>query len=144
MKKLTLILTVALSFVTMTAHARDDVNRYSIQELLITEKAKEVLNPDIQLFFGTQTTPKVEKTYGEVTTNKKTNAFMKSDREACEWVMLSALIALQDRAVAEGMNAVSGIESFYKKREFISETQFECGNGAIMAGVALKGTLVKI
>ena len=57
--------------------------------------------------------------------------------------MLSALKALQQRAVKEGMDAVVGIESNYKKRHFVSETEFECGAGALMAGVALKGTLVK-
>jgi uncharacterized protein YbjQ (UPF0145 family) len=57
--------------------------------------------------------------------------------------MLSALKALQERAVREGMDAVVNIESNYKNRQFSSETEFECGAGAIMAGVALKGTLVK-
>ena len=41
------------------------------------------------------------------------------------------------------MDAVVNIESNYKNRQFSSETEFECGAGAIMAGVALKGTLVK-
>ena len=68
---------------------------------------------------------------------------MKSDKEACEWVMLSALKALQQRAITENMDAVVNIESNYKHRHFASETEFECGAGALMAGVALKGTLVK-
>jgi hypothetical protein len=41
------------------------------------------------------------------------------------------------------MDAVVNIESNYKNRQFSNETEFECGAGAIMAGVALKGTLVK-
>lgn len=140
MKKL--ILTALLTILNTSAHARDDVGKYSIAKLLETSKAKEVLL-DVPLYFSTQKHKTIAKKYGEVSTNKKTNAFMKSDTEACEWVMLSALKALQERAVREGMDAVVNIESNYKKRHFASETEFECGAGAMMAGVALKGTLVK-
>ncbi|WP_316247576.1 hypothetical protein [Pseudoalteromonas sp. BZK2] len=58
--------------------------------------------------------------------------------------MLSALKALQERAVREGMNAVVNIQSYYKKREFVSQTEYQCGAGTFIAGVALKGTLVKL
>jgi uncharacterized protein YbjQ (UPF0145 family) len=140
MKKL--ILALVLTALTTSAYARDDISKYPIAKLLESSKAKEALL-DIPLYFGTQKHKAVTKKYGEVSTNKKTNAFMKSDTEACEWVMLSALKALQERAVREGMDAVVNIESNYKNRQFSSETEFECGAGAIMAGVALKGTLVK-
>ncbi len=139
MKKL--ILTLILTILTTSAYARDDIGKYSIAKLLETSKAKEALL-DIPLYFSTQKHKSVAKKYGEVSTNKKTNAFMKSDTEACEWAMLSALKALQERAKREGMDAVINIESNYKKRHFASETEFECGAGAVMGGVALKGTLV--
>lgn len=140
---LSLIALLACSALTTTsAYARDDVAKFSVAELLKTEKAKNALL-DVPVYFATQKHKSVAKTFGEVSTNKKTNAFMKSDKEACEWVMLSALKALQQRAVKEGMHAVVGIESNYKKRHFVSETEFECGAGVLMAGVALKGTLVK-
>lgn len=140
MKKL--ILALVLAALTTSAYARDDINKYPIAKLLESSKAKEALL-DIPLYFSTQKHRAITKKYGEVSTNKKTNAFMKSDTEACEWVMLSALKALQERAIREGMDAVVNIESNYKNRPFASETEFECGAGAIMAGVALKGTLVK-
>jgi len=145
MKKLTLTLLAFIactSLTTTSAYARDDISKFSVAELLKTEKAKNALL-DVPVYFATQKHKAVAKTFGEVTTNKKTNAFMKSDKEACEWVMLSALKALQKRAQKEGMDAVVNIESNYKKRQFASETEFECGAGALMAGVALKGTLVK-
>ncbi|WP_088332623.1 excinuclease ABC subunit A [Lacimicrobium sp. SS2-24] len=128
--------------ISFSATARDTVHQYPVQELLSSTKAKEALH-DVPLFFGSQKHPEVLKTYGEVMSNRKTNAFLKSDREACEWVMLGALKSLQERAKKEGMDAVVGIESYYKKREFVSETEYECGAGALMAGVTLKGTLVK-
>ena len=142
MKRIFVTLTLLATFVASSAYARDDIAKYSIAELLATSKAKEALL-DVPLYFATQKHKAVSKTYGEVSTNKKTNAFMKSDLEACQWVMLSALKALQERAVRENMDAVANIESNYKKRHFASETEFECGAGAVMAGVALKGTLVK-
>jgi len=125
------------------SYARDSVAQFSVKDLLATGKAKSALT-DIPLYFGNSKTPKVNEKYGEVTSNKKTNAFMKSDEEACQWAMLSALKSLQQRAQKEGMNAVINIQSYYKRHEFISETKFECGAGNVMAGVTLKGTLVKI
>ena len=144
LKTLLVLLASTLFLFSFNAQAKDDVGKYSIESLLKSSKAKEVLLADVDLYFGEQSYPKAAETYGEVMSNKKTNAFMKSDTEACEWVMLSALIALQERAKREGMNAVVNIQSYYKKRDFISATEFECGAGNIMAGVTLKGTLVEI
>ncbi|XQW84888.1 excinuclease ABC subunit A [Thalassotalea piscium] len=129
---------------SLNVQAKDDVGKYPIEPLLKSSKAKKVLLDDIALYFGEQSYPKSTETYGEVMSNKKTNAFMKSDSEACEWVMLSALIALQERAKKEGMNAVVNIQSYYKKHDFVSTSEFECGAGHLLAGVTLKGTLVKI
>ena len=79
-----------------------------------------------------------------VTTSQKTNAFNKSDEEACRWVLQSALIRLQDAAKAAGANAVVDIASNYKNKEYKDATKYECHAGAIMAGVALKGKLASI
>ena len=143
MKLIYSVLLAAAAMSATSASARDDIGKYPIQSLLETSKAKDALL-DIPLYFADQSYGSESSKYGEVITNKKTNAFNKSDREACEWVMLSALKALQERAVKEGMNAVVNIQSYYKKREFVSSTEYECGAGALMAGVALKGTLVKL
>ena len=39
--------------------------------------------------------------------------------------------------------SVVGLERFYKKVPFSSETEFECHAGALVAGVALRGQPVK-
>lgn len=144
MKTSKLLLTLFISLVVATsAQARDDRLKFKIQPLLESTKAKDALL-SVSLHFAENSPTKFEKKYGEVTTNKKTNAFMKSDQEACEWAMLSALKALQERAVREGMTDVINITSNYKNQAFSSTTEFECGAGAVMAGVALKGTLVQI
>lgn len=77
-------------------------------------------------------------------TNKKTNAFNKSDEVACEWVAQSAIISLHQAAKNAGANAVTNIVSFYKKNERTDAKTYECHAGALMAGVALKGDLAKV
>jgi uncharacterized protein YbjQ (UPF0145 family) len=106
--------------------------------------AKEKLDGSVKFFFGDQKTPKVLAKLGSDVTNLKTNAFGKSDEVACNWVFLSAMVALETRAKTLGANAVVNIKSYYKRNEFSSATEFECHAGAIMAGVALKGDFVKI
>jgi uncharacterized protein YbjQ (UPF0145 family) len=81
---------------------------------------------------------------GEFATNKKTNAFGKSDLEACQHVFLSAVIELQERARKEGGNAVINIKSNYKNEVRESATEFTCGAGAVIAGVALTGEVVTL
>ena len=129
---------------SICAYARDDHNIYPLEDALNTPEAKGKLDPSIRLYFGKQKYPKVLSEFGEWKTNKKTNAFNKSDKEACEWVFLSAVLELQERAQKEGGNAVVGIKSNYKNIERSSETEYMCGNGALMSGVALKGTVVKL
>jgi hypothetical protein len=144
MKISTLLLaSLIVAGVSSSAYARDDRLKFPIQPLLESAKAKDALLA-VPLHFAEASPTKFESKYGSVSTNKKTNAFMKSDQEACEWAMLSALKALQERAVREGMTDVINITSNYKNQPFSSTTEFECGAGSVMAGVALKGTLVKI
>lgn len=126
------------------AFARDDQKMHPIEDALNSAAAKEKLDPVIKLYFGSQTVPVTEKNYGEWKTNKKTNGFNKSDREACEWTFLSALLELQERARKEGGNAIIHIKSNYKNKETSSETEYMCGSGALMSGVALKGDVVKL
>lgn len=127
-----------------TADARDDRLKFPIAEAMQSETFRDKLGSDVKFYWADQNHPPVDQKYGEFPTNKKTNAFNKSDQEACEWVLLSALIALRDRALREGGNAVVNIKSNYKNREFASETEYECGAGTFVAGVALKGTVVRL
>lgn len=124
-----------------TLHARDERLHFPIEAALQVD-GKSELDPDIKLFFGDQKHPKAKQTIGNFTSNKKTNAVGKSDETACNWAFLSAVIALQNRAKKEGGNAVINITSYYKKEEFRSSTEFECGAGTIMSGVALQGDVV--
>lgn len=135
---------LVLLFSASTGDARNTVHQLSIADALAEGEAKGVLIDGIALYFGDQATPDVEKSHGQFTANRKTNAFNKSDEEACNWAFLTAIKSLQERARAQGGNAVINVYSYYYKNEFVSETEFECGAGAMVAGVTMIGDVVTI
>ena len=137
------VLMLSLVF-SAEVQAGDTKHFFSIQEALDSEEFNGRLNKKIKFYFGSKPNRIVSKNLGDFITNKKTNAVVKSDRKACEWVFLSALLSLQKRVVADGGNAVINIRSFYKKKVMSSKTEFECHVGLLMAGVALKGTVVHL
>ncbi|ASJ76863.1 excinuclease ATPase subunit [Granulosicoccus antarcticus] len=146
MRKFLVTLTIATSILLAAGNsqARDNKLMVPIADLMAKGQTQDKLDPEIRLLFAGQSYPEPTRKYGNFVTNKKTNAFNKSDSEACDWVMLSALIALQDRARSEGGNAVVNIESYYKKVVMASATEYECHAGNVMAGVALRGDIVKL
>ncbi|NYF36043.1 excinuclease ATPase subunit [Stenotrophomonas sp. JAI102] len=144
MRHFALIAATALLAVASTAQARDTRVEQSLHELVNSAEARNVgIDGSVKFYLAGEKVSVVER-LGEDVTNKKTNAANKSDAEACRWVALSALRALQDGARSRGANAVVDIVSYYKKNEFKSTTNYECYAGAILAGVALKGTYAKV
>ena len=125
------------------ADARDTRQHFDIAQAIAAGKADGTLDGSVRFHFKGAAAPAAQR-LGPATTNKKTNAFGKSDEVACQWVFLSALKALQEAAKARGANAVVDIESNYKSQPFASATQYECGAGGLMAGVALKGAYAKV
>ena len=140
-----LIIALAALLGTPVAHARETRVELPLQELVASADAKaDGIDRSVRFYLAGQKTPKVASKMGEDVTNKKTNAANKSDEQACRWVALSALKALQDGARSRGANAVVDIVSYYKKNEFKSASNYECYAGSILAGVALKGTYAKV
>lgn len=138
-----LVLLAALATLSLAAAARDDVGTYPIADVMGNPEHAARLQ-GVKFFFGDQAHPPVARSMGEYQSNKKTNAFNKSDKEACEWAFLSALLSLHQRALSQGGDAVINIRGYYKKIDFSSQTEFQCGAGATIAGVTLKGTVVKL
>lgn len=134
----------ACSLLALQASARNDVGAYSIADAMGSPQAQSVLGTNIQFYFGDQSHPEVVKTFMESGVNLKTNGANKSDKEACEWVFLSAMKELHDKAQSMGANAVVNIRSNYKNNLTSSATTFQCGSGMLMSGVALKGEIVEI
>lgn len=144
MKAVGILALLALVLCSSLTFARDDVRSYSITNIMTSDLGKSKLGADVLFYFGDQSYGKALKSFGEFKTNKKTNAFGKSDEEACNWVFLSAMIALKERAIKEGGNAVVDIKSNYKNNLTSSSETFQCGAGAVMAGVALTGKVVTL
>lgn len=142
-KIISFISVVALCTLSLPGQARDDIGDYDISAVMQTEQAKEKL-AGIQYFFGNQPHGATAKKYGVYSTSQKTNAFGKSDRDACEWAFISAMLRLKSRAQQLGANAIINIKSNYRDNLTSSDTSFKCGAGAIMAGVALQGEMVTI
>ena len=124
--------------------AAGDIYMVDISDAMASPDFTEKLDPSIKFYFGATPHPKVLKSFGAYPTNEKTNAVMKSDRKACDWVFLSALKKLQERARELGANAVINIHSYYDKDDVSNDTQVTCHAGAIMAGVALRGEFVTL
>jgi len=144
MRRFALIAATALLAVASTAQARDTRVEQSLHELVNSAEARNVgIDGSVKFYLAGEKVSVLQR-LGEDVTNKKTNAANKSDADACRWVALSALRALQDGAKSRGANAVVDIVSYYKKNEFKSTTNYECYAGAILAGVALKGTYAKV
>jgi len=137
---------ISLSFCATSVQARDTVHHLPVNEAIKSGKAQGALNDDIKFFFGDQPHPAIETMLNKgATTSKKTQtAGRGGDEEACNWVMQSALIQLQQTARSMGGNAVVNIESFYKRNVFRSNDQFECHAGNVVSGVALRGDIVKL
>lgn len=140
---LAIVLSTALLAAAAPADARDTRQHFDIAQAIAAGKADGTLDGSVTFHFKGAPTPGATR-LGPATTNKKTNAFGKSDETACQWVFLTALKALQAAAKSRGANAVIDIESNYKSQPYSSATQYECGAGGLMAGVALKGVYAKV
>ncbi|MDR1849546.1 MAG: excinuclease ATPase subunit [Zoogloeaceae bacterium] len=138
-------LLVSLSLCLPTAQARDDTLYPLIKDALELGKAQGKLDGTIKFYFSGQSHPAVASRLVQgAASSKKTNSANKSDEEACHWAMLSVLVAFQERARKEGGNAVINLESYYKKKSYKNKDKYECHAGSIMAGVALKGDVVRL
>ena len=144
MRKVFILMFSIISLLSVNALARDTTNYFSVSDAMATKNFKEKLTGQVKFYFGDQKYPAPKGKMGEFVSNKKTNAFAKSDLAACEWALLSALISLQERALAEGGNAVVDLVSYYKRNVYSSATEYECHSGAVMAGVTLRGSVVTL
>jgi hypothetical protein len=98
---------------------------------------------DVPFYMAGQPHAAVAHDLGVFKSNRSTNAFAKSDEEACQVAFLSALISLQERVRAEGGDAVVDVKSVTKHRDLESATSFRCAAGNVVANVAVSGRVVK-
>ena len=144
MKRVVLGLAMAmLVLFSSGASARTTIHHLDVANIFNNPEYASRLD-GVKFYFGDSAHPEPVRIIGERRTNQKTNAFNKTDIEACEWVMLSALLRMHSAAVNAGANSVINIKSNFKNILFVSNTQYSCGAGGFTAGVALIGTLAVI
>lgn len=140
--KLASKLSIAVATIVLAACAPRDTTHYlSINDALNSKGASEVINPKVKMYFGKPANGKVVK--ANVTSIKSTNAFNKTDEEACHWAFLSAYKAFQDRAIKEKASKVGNLVSYHKKNVYKSTTKYECHAGNSNARVTLRGDIVR-
>jgi uncharacterized protein YbjQ (UPF0145 family) len=142
--KQVLALGLALAALSPVAQARDTTLHIPLADVLAMPEAQGKLDGSVKFYLAGQKTPKVLKAFSSDSSNQKTNGVGKTDEFGCKWAALSALINFQNSAKREGANAVIDMVSYYKKNETKSDTTFECHAGAVIIGVALKGTYAKV
>ena len=101
-----LLCVMVLSVLSVSAQARDDALKLPIADFFQRADVQEKLGNEVKFYLAGQKHRAVDQKFGEFQSNKKTNAFNKTDKQACEWALLSAFIALRDRALQMGGNAV--------------------------------------
>lgn len=147
-QKLSALFAIALAIPLLlltapAASAEDDVANYAIANVL--ERADFATEFEgFHFYFGDTRRPASRVVESNVRTSLRTRKFGRSNEEACQWVMLSALIQLRDHARSVGGNAVANIRSNWQNQEFSSRSEYQCAAGFLMAGVALKGDVIAI
>lgn len=136
-RKIVLTVAAALLF-PLASQARDNVLHLDFQSVVDAAIADGTLDGTVRFYLNGKGGA-VKKTFKEAVSNKKTNAFNKTDEEACAWALRSVLLSFQENAKKNGGNAVVNLVSYYKKNEYKSTTQYECHAGAMVAGVTMKG-----
>ncbi len=138
-----LCLCLMLVLAAPAADAADKFHDLSVKGAAESEIGKSKLL-DVPFYMSGQKHAGVAKDLGVFTSNKRTNAFGKSDEAACQIAFLSAVISLQSRSNKLGGNAIIDIKSVSKKGELVSATKFRCAAGFAVANVVLKGRVVKL
>jgi hypothetical protein len=143
--KISFVVLTSILFVAWASDvaARNTEHNLSAKEAAASDLGQEKLL-DVPFYMAGQKHPGVAKEVGEWTSNRITRAAFRSDEASCQVAFLSAIIALQERALEEGGNAVVDIVSITGDKETKSASQYRCYAGATVARVALRGTVVKL
>ncbi|MEZ4281283.1 MAG: excinuclease ABC subunit A [Myxococcota bacterium] len=124
------------------AGAADQMLDLPVAEAKASGHASALL--DIPFYMAGESHPPVAREIGSWPTNQRTNAFGKASTDACQRVFISAIRSLQLRAQREGGDAIVDVRSNTKNVVFESATEYRCAAGAVVANVALTGTVVKL
>jgi hypothetical protein len=139
---ISLVLAITSSFLATSAVARDTFHDISVKTATESYQGRNPLL-DVPFYMAGQKHPRIADDLGVIKSNKRTNAFNKSDEHACSISFQSSLIALQKRPRDMGGDAVVDIKSITRHNNLESATAFRCVAGNIVANVALTGRIVR-
>jgi hypothetical protein len=136
---------VVVGFFAFPGHAlaRATEHSLSVSDAVETGGGKENLL-DVPFYMAGQPHPGVARVIGEWSSDRRTRAAFRSDEAACKVAFLSAIISLQQRARAEGGDAIIDVVSVARDRTTKSAGEYRCYAGAAVAQVALEGKVVKL
>ncbi len=127
-----------------SATAKDEMEKYSIQEAFQYNKVSTQFDGSVSFFWGNQSYPPVVTKFRSYKTSKRTSLLSKERDYACSLAMAEALKTLEERALKEGGNAIINIVSNVNNIEESSDVDFTCMVGRVVVNVALKGMVVTI
>ena len=136
--KLAAALTVGLILALPSAGAAGGATVYdvSITALMAKPEYQAKLPAGVTYYFADQPVT-VKSSLGPLRTSRRTSNGKGPD--ACDWAMVSALVAMGEEAKKRGGNAVVGIRSNLEGVAGGSRTLYRCGLGTLMVNVALTG-----
>ncbi len=145
MKRSIIVLATSLALVTIGpgASGRATFLDLDVQTAVASSLGRERLL-GVPFYMKGQAHPAVVEDLGQLRSNKRTNAFNKSDEAACQIAFLSAVIAFQESAQAMDGDAIVDLRSITKGNELESATQYRCVAGNVVANVALSGRVVRL
>ena len=143
MKAFTLSLAALLLAAPAVSMANDKVIHLPFEAGVAAAKQSGEIDGSVK-FYLAGNGPRGKVVNDNVTINRKTNAFGKSDEETCSRVLATDLIYLQNVAKQAGANAVVDIVSNYNNVEYRDSQNYECHKGFVMSGVAFKAKLVRV
>lgn len=114
---------------------------YDIQEAFSTYQAEKTINPELSLSFGKYVAGNVLKQ--DVKTVQRITIEGKTEEEICQWVFLSAVKRLQERALEIGASKIANISSYNNHKEYKSISKYECHIEGNTGSVALKANLIQ-
>ena len=147
MKKTLLSLSILVLLSTpFMSFAKDDIYNMEVKNAMDTmpDNVKQEIG-SFKFYFGNDSSPSSSTKVGKVYANGRTNGFWKGYEKSCNRVFYSDLIHLKKSALKIDPKATgaANITSNWKNNLTSSEDSFVCGKGLLMAGVALRGDVVK-
>ncbi|WP_144111827.1 signal peptidase [Paraburkholderia sp. BCC1886] len=97
---------------------------------------------DVQVYFGQQDHPAVQRQVGSVSYSVRIARQVASPEEACHKALTEAVQKLRNAARERHANAVIDVSTRFHSTETNSSTDFTCGVSPSAAALAVKGQLV--